>query len=205
MPPSRPKDRRKTSLETHVGPVLKQLRVRAGISLRTLASIAGFSASFLSQLEKAQVSPSIASLERIARALDVSIVDLLQGASGATDGVVRGKSRVAFTSTWSRARIESLSPDRSSGVEAMAVTIEPSGTSGGTSTARPYDQFAYQLKGTLMLLLGERQIRLRAGDAVILPAGTPHRWQNAGRRSAQVLLVMCRAAEKVPTASSPDS
>jgi quercetin dioxygenase-like cupin family protein len=158
--------------------------------------MAGFSASFLSQLEKAQVSPSIASLERIARALDVSIVDLLQGASGATDGVVRGESRAAFTSTWSRARIESLSPDRTAGLEALAVTIEPAGASGGHSTARTYDQFAYQLKGTLTLFWGERQIRLRAGDAVTLPAGTPHRWQNSGRRPAQVLLVMCRTPER---------
>jgi quercetin dioxygenase-like cupin family protein len=206
MPPSRSKgERKKRPVETHVGPVLKRLRLRAGVSLRTLAGVAGFSASFLSQLEKAQVSPSIASLGRIARALDVSIVDLLQGASATTDGVVRGASRAAFTSTWSRARIESLSPERSSGLEALAVSIEPSGTSGSHSAAQPYDQFAYQLKGTLTLFWGERQIRLRAGDAVTLPAGTPHRWQNSGRRAAQVLLVMCRSPERVASASSPKS
>jgi quercetin dioxygenase-like cupin family protein len=168
--------------------------MRAGMSLRTLATRAGFSASFLSQLEKAQVSPSIASLDRIARALDVTIVDLLQSAHASAPGVVvRGISRPAFTSSWSRARIESLTTGTDDGrLEALAVTLEPAGTSGAHLSEQPQHQFAYQLKGTLTVFIGDERIELKAGDAVTIPASTPHRWQNNGRRPAQVLLVFSR-------------
>jgi quercetin dioxygenase-like cupin family protein len=187
-------DSKNPATDTHVGPELKRLRTRAGMSLRTLASRAGFSASFLSLLEKGHVSPSIASLERIARALDVTIVDLLQNAHTSTHGVVRGASRPAFTSSWSRARIESLSSVANAArLEALAVTLAPSGTSGAHLSAQPQDQFAYQLKGSLTLFMGDQRIELKAGDAATIPAGTPHRWQNNGRRSAEVLLVISRS------------
>jgi len=178
--------------DTHLGPELKRLRKRAEMSLRTLASRAGFSASFLSLLEKGQVSPSIASLARIAGALEVTIVDLLQSAHTSTQGVVRGASRPAFTSSWSRARIESLSAATVAALEALAVTLAPSGTSGAHLSQQPHDQFAYQLKGSLTLFIGEQRIELKAGDAATIPAGIPHRWQNDGRRAAQVLLVISR-------------
>jgi len=163
------------------------------MSLRTLAGRAGFSASFLSLLEKGRVSPSIASLERIARALDVTIVELLRHPDTADRRVVRGALRPAFTSTWSQARIESLSSGADTArLEALAVTLAPSGTSGAHLAEQPRDQFAFQLKGSLVLFIGDERVELKAGDAITIPAGTPHRWQNAGRRPAQVLLVFGR-------------
>ena len=187
----RNKGQDRTTSEIHVGPVLKRLRTRAGLSLRTLAARAGFSASFLSLLEKAQVSPSISSLERIARALNVTVVELLQRAPVPADGVFRGESRAAFTSSWSRARIESLSPGGDNGaMQALAVTLAPTGTSGAHPAEQPHHQFVYQLRGTLTLFIGDRRIELKTGDAVTIPPGTPHRWQNESRRPAQVLMVL---------------
>ncbi|HLD42222.1 MAG TPA: helix-turn-helix transcriptional regulator, partial [archaeon] len=49
-----------------LGSKLKKLREEAKLSLRDLCERIGLSASFLSQLELGQVSPSIASLENIA-------------------------------------------------------------------------------------------------------------------------------------------
>ena len=108
MPRRRKDDSNTEGSDAQLGRKLKTLRTHAGISLRTLATRAGFSASFLSQLEKGQVSPSIASLGRIAAELGVTLAELFHTADGAAQTVVRGASRPAFTSEWSRARIESL-------------------------------------------------------------------------------------------------
>ena len=60
-------------IEQRLGPELKRLREAGGISLRLLADRAGFSASFISQVENGQASPSIASLEKIAATLGVTL------------------------------------------------------------------------------------------------------------------------------------
>ncbi len=178
-----------SSTETQVGEVLKRLRKRAGLSLRALGARTRFSASFHSQLEKGQVSPSIGSLERIAAALGVKLGDLFETSKSAPAAVVRADARAGFISSWSRARVESLTATGDAGLEALIVTMAPGGTSGEHPAIRRATQFAYVLEGTLTLLVGDTRAELGTGDAVTIPRRSPHRWQNEGNGPARVLLV----------------
>lgn len=74
-----------------VGPELRRRRLELGLSLRELAEAAELSTGFMSQLENDQVSPSLASLERICRALHFPVFELLS--SDDRDPVVRADSR----------------------------------------------------------------------------------------------------------------
>jgi quercetin dioxygenase-like cupin family protein len=58
----------------------------------------------------------------------------------------------------------------------------------------PADQFAYVLSGPLALSLADERLLLHGGDAVMIPRGTPHRWQNTSVEAAQVILVSVRIA-----------
>ena len=76
-----------------VGPELRRRRLELGMSLRELAEASELSTGFLSQLENDQVSPSLASLDRICRALNMPMFELL--GSDDRDPVVRSASRPA--------------------------------------------------------------------------------------------------------------
>ena len=65
-------------LAENLGKTLRELRVRQHLSLRNLAGQTGFSPSFLSQIENAQSSPSLASIEKITAALGVSLSEFFQ-------------------------------------------------------------------------------------------------------------------------------
>src|SRR5688572_14993254 len=92
-----------------LGARLRDARQNRGLSLRALAEKTGFSASFLSQIELGQASPSLGSLQRIADALGVTVAGLVANEGGA--GVVLRKSaRKAHRSEWSKATLESLLP-----------------------------------------------------------------------------------------------
>lgn len=179
--------------EARLGDVLKRLREQLGLSLRTLATKAGFSPSFISQLENGQVSPSIASLDRIASELGVTLAELFAVSQAPAAVVVRAKERPGFTSSWSRARIESLTPaGERRPIEAMAVTLAPRGASGKHPSTHSTDQFVYVLAGAITLFLGEDRLSLDMGDAVVIPRTRPHRWQNESSVPAQMLLVSVR-------------
>jgi transcriptional regulator with XRE-family HTH domain len=181
------------TVEQRIGPELKRLRERAGLSVRALAEQAGFSASFISQLENGVVSPSIASLEKIASMLGMTLGDLFS-ASEATDvAVIRADVRPSFTSSWSRARIEALMPlSIGRSLEAMMVTLEPGGTSGKRPAAGSLDQLAVVFDGQLTLTLSGEQMDLDRGDAVLIRARAPRQWMNSGLIPAQVLIVSSR-------------
>lgn len=55
-----------------------KLRTQKGYSCRTLANKCGLSKSTINNIENDKVSPTLAELEKIAKALDCRIVDLFK-------------------------------------------------------------------------------------------------------------------------------
>jgi transcriptional regulator with XRE-family HTH domain len=181
---------RVVNIEAQIGLTVKRLREAAGLSVRAFADRVAFSASFISQLENGQVSPSIASLDKIAAALNTTINEFFASPDVPDSFVVRANERPSFRSMWSRAEISPLTPmGKLRGPEALIVTLEPGGQSGKHPTPLMYDQFAIVFMGRLELTLADQILALRRGDAAQIPAGTPHRWRNLHRRAAQVVLV----------------
>ncbi|MGY0654697.1 helix-turn-helix domain-containing protein [Bacillus subtilis] len=50
---------------------VKEIRMKKGQTLREFAEILGFSASYISKIENGKVNPSITSIEKIARKLNI--------------------------------------------------------------------------------------------------------------------------------------
>jgi transcriptional regulator with XRE-family HTH domain len=176
-----------------IGPELKRLREAAGLSLRVFADRSGFSPSFISQVENGQASPSIGSLGRMAAVLNVTLSDFFAVPEALDVPVVRADARPRFRSSWSKARIDSLtSSSRGLPLEALMVTLDPGGASGKHPEGVARDQLAVVFSGALTLTLKENQLELDTGDSVFIHASTPHRWMNNHGAAAEVLLVSPR-------------
>jgi transcriptional regulator with XRE-family HTH domain len=177
--------------EQHVGELVRELRERRRLSVRTLAAEAGFSPSFISQVENGQASPSIASLERIAAALGVTLVEFFQASEARTSTVVRGAKRPRLESGWSKAKIEALGVEHSK-LEPVMITLAPGGSSGKRAHANSREEFALVSLGTVTLFLdGDEQV-LERGDSVTISPQRPRRWVNHTSEAAEVLVVAVR-------------
>lgn len=164
------------------------------MSLRALAAATDFSPSFISQLENGQVSPSIASMERIAAKLGLSLGEFF-GSLGPSEGglVVRAQERAQLSSGWSQATLEALGPMRRNiSIEPMLISLEPGGQSGKHPTAPRREEFGYVLEGEVELTLGPDAFALRAGDAATILGGELRRWSNRGTLTARILVVALR-------------
>src|SRR5438128_9922152 len=58
---------------------IRSLRLRSGLSQRQLAGRMSVPRSYVSKIENEKATPTLSSLERLARALEVSVPDLLSG------------------------------------------------------------------------------------------------------------------------------
>jgi quercetin dioxygenase-like cupin family protein/DNA-binding XRE family transcriptional regulator len=168
-----------------------RLRMQAGVSLRALAAHTGFSASFLSQVENAQVSPSISSMERIAGALGVTLSEFFAATVEGEGGlIVRAAERQVLSSSWSNAEIEALSLPRSvARLEVMLITLRPGGRSGKHPYSHPREEWAYVLQGEVSLTLGPEEHRLSRGDAATLLPGELRLWHNKRQTTVRLLIV----------------
>ncbi len=67
------------SISTRLGQRINTLRKACGYSQEELAERAGISVSYLSMIERAERTPHVKTLEKVASALDVSISEIFRG------------------------------------------------------------------------------------------------------------------------------
>ncbi|MBI3965613.1 MAG: helix-turn-helix transcriptional regulator [Chloroflexi bacterium] len=176
--------------EINVGELVRRLRQGRRLSVRTLAARTEFSPSFISQVELGQASPSIASLERIAAALGVTLAEFFEAEAADAAAGEADPPRRQITSQWSRAQIQALGgPGESRQLSPFLITIAPGGRSGNAPSIQPVEVFAAVIDGEVTLTLGNVVRALPRGDSVTIPAGTPHRWENLGTEEAKLVVV----------------
>jgi transcriptional regulator with XRE-family HTH domain len=179
--------------EQTVGEAVRQFRENQRLSVRTLASKAGFSPSFISQVENGQASPSINSLERIANCLGVTLGEFFNALEPREGAVTRASDRRQLTSGWSKARLESLGPSGSGvAMEPVLVTLAAGGSSGKTPCAQTHEEFAFVLDGRVTLTIEGDEFLLAGGDSATIPAGRSRKLQNRGTTPARIIIVSAR-------------
>ena len=72
--------------EVDVGQRLRVLRTEHGHSLRRLADLSGLNVNTLSLIENGRTSPSVSTLQQLARALQVPISSVLRAGRSCADG-----------------------------------------------------------------------------------------------------------------------
>lgn len=184
---------RRSKTQVRVGEMVRRFRRARQVTVRDLAAKCGFSPSFISQVERGLASPSIHSTERIALALGVTLGDFFHAAAPSRPALTKAKDRPVLKSGWSRAKIESLGPHGGQSVlETMLVTLKPGGASASRSYARDVEQMIMVHRGKVKLHLEDEIHNLKEGDAVSIPSGIRHMWENVFRQSVQILIVTIR-------------
>ena len=191
-----------TGAEQNLGDIVRRLRTAHQLSVRTLASRAGFSPSFISQVEhtrphrRSPRSSDCARPRRVTRRL-------FREPAGGARPVTRATRRRRRRGWWLRARIEALSPmGAARSFEAVMVTLGAGGSSGKRPHAHAGQALAIVFDGAVRLTLGAEVLRVVAGDAVSLDPETPHLWENPGRKPVPFVLVSTRFASDLKTGPS---
>lgn len=178
---------RPLSTDLQLGPRIRALRQARRLTLRDVADRAGVTESFLSQVERDVTSPSIATVQRIAGALDLSIAQLF-AEEPASGRVVRreGRRRIAYPGL--KAVDEFLTSNMAGRLQVILSTIEPGGGTGEDPYTHDSDEeVVVVLTGTLDLWVADEHYVLREGDAITFPSRLPHWNVNRGDGPATVL------------------
>src|SRR5215475_829090 len=164
----------------------RRLRQRRGLSLAQVAKSTGVSVSFLSALERGQMSASIATLRRIARYYRTNILSFFEPAKE-NSRVVKPAERKILETT-KGVRMELLAWGNTA-MEPHLFRIKP-----GSNSGEPYthegEEFLHVLRGQFEIWLNQDQhYLLGPGDSLYFQSSTPHRWQNPGKTESWLLWI----------------
>jgi len=170
---------------TSIGPRLRRLRAKRGLSLAKVAAAAGISIGFLSALERSQMSASVGTLRRLARYYRTNILDFFDATESNTRLVRPPKRKVLEAGPGVRMELLAWGDKV---MEPHLFRIAPQAGS-GESYAHEGEEFLFVLRGELKIALDGEEYHLKRGDSFYFESATPHHWTNPGRSETWLLWV----------------
>jgi transcriptional regulator with XRE-family HTH domain len=180
-------------LDFNIGEKVRRLRGERNLTLSDVAASTGFSKALISRIEHNLVSPPIATLHRISRALNVKIKDFFEEEPRNEDiEIVRAADRSRAYRDGSRYgyRYDALAaPGREAGFEPLLVTLSPEHRDRAHFFSHPGHEFLLVLKGAMRLHYGRQDILLKNGDSAFFDARVPHSGVCGGRSPVTALSI----------------
>jgi len=166
------------TLEQAIGLQIRHHRKQLGLTVAELAGNAEISTGMLSKIENGQISPSLTTLQILARAINLPITALFASFEEKRDcSYVPSGQGVSIdrrgTKVGHRYQLLGHSLAGDIVVEPYLITL--------TEDAAPYTafqhegtEFIYMLTGEVLYSHADRSYQLRQGDAILFDSGAPH-------------------------------
>jgi XRE family transcriptional regulator, regulator of sulfur utilization len=169
---------------------LREARQRQGLSLDAVARLSGVSRSMVSQIERGESSPTVATLWNLTRALQVDFAGLLEAPAPGGIEVIAAGAAPRIAGHGRGCRITILSPLAQAGrFEVYDIALDP----GGDLDSQPHSPGTREhltvLDGRVELRAGPDTRRIGPGDTARYRADLPHRIASENG-PARVLLVV---------------
>jgi transcriptional regulator with XRE-family HTH domain len=170
-------------------------RAERGWSLAQLAQRAGMSPGAVHKIEKSGMTPTIASLMKIAAALGKSVAYFVDEPATPDVSVVRGDARAAVYTSKRGLDLRNLSgrygPFLIAGAEAV---VEPHADSGPTPMNHPGEELVIVSEGELVFTVDGQSYELAAGDSIHFRTLQRHSWRNPSDRRARAIWLVVRSS-----------
>jgi transcriptional regulator with XRE-family HTH domain len=177
------------TVQAALGLRLRAIRQLRRKTLKSVATAAGISESFLSQLERGRTNATIATLQRLSTALGIEVSDLFTS-NAARPRVLRHEAR-EYVAWGELGRKALLTPKPFHSLEVVVARFEPGGSTGDEPyTHGDSEELLIVVEGEVHVQLDTDLYELAAGDSVHYQSSTPHRVSNPGLETAEVMFVI---------------
>ncbi|MBT3360725.1 MAG: helix-turn-helix transcriptional regulator [Rhodospirillales bacterium] len=180
-----------------IGKRLRQLRKTRGVTLDTLAKSTGFTKSYLSKIENAKKVPPIASLARIAEALNTDLAFFFDangedvGSKGDGICVVRANERETVMRGGSSFGYDyqALAHKKLDKLMEPFIFTFPPHVSKDFFFEHAQEELFFVLSGRVSFEANGTKVVLEPGDCVYIGSNIPHRGQSIGEKATALVVV----------------
>jgi transcriptional regulator with XRE-family HTH domain len=172
-----------------IGGRIRALRLERGLLQRELAEAAGLSLNAVSLIERDQTSPTVATLDRLAGALDVPLVALFQQQVAHPSVIATRpleRDRIALHQGLVERLGRGLDGQK---MEAVEITLDPGYEGSPRRQVHSGHELVYVTEGRIWCEVGEQRWELQERESLLFEARIPHRYANAGDVGARAVVV----------------
>jgi len=167
-----------------LAPNLRRLRKQAKLTQADLAEQAGLPRATLAAMEQDGANPGVQSVLAVAKALQVSLDELLVLPPEHRHYKVMPKEQQEYRADHGRFAARLVSPIASKGVEINHLTLQPECHSIGRPHPLGAQEFFYCLSGRALLHIEDEPVEVPAGALVQFPGHRRHIYTNPDKQMA---------------------
>jgi transcriptional regulator with XRE-family HTH domain len=193
------KENKGTKEGLDIGKKVRDLRERRQLSLQDLSAKTGIAKSVLSEIEDNEIIPPVASLIKIAKALNVGMAHFFQeGDVEVKISVTRSGERNKVKSrphhfhegevSYIYESLETKKPGKN--MEPLFVEFLPLDTGNMVFTSHEGEEFVYLLDGCLEFRTNDRIEILSPGDTIYFESDINHSFRGLDGKSARAIVVV---------------
>ncbi len=160
-----------------LGQRIRNLRHDRGLSLKQLSEEASISIALLSQVERDQLDPSLDTLRKLAKALNVPLFSLFHESPEEGVVVVPRSRRPSLVVTPGAVAYTRISPGFGR-LEVLEGRLEPGAASSSDLWEHNSEECTFVLHGTLTVEFADQSYTLSEGDSIYFDSKRGHRYFN---------------------------
>ena len=180
----------RSEIHDRLATALRAARKARGLSLEAVAKLSGVSRSMVSQIERAESSPTVATLWNLTQALQVDFAGLLEGRPTPGIAVVRAEAAPVIAGRGRELVIRILSPAEAVGEHEV---YDLSFGAGGGLVSDPHSPGCREsltvIAGQVRVVSGDEESRLGPGDTARYPADRHHEIHAEAGAARAILIV----------------
>jgi transcriptional regulator with XRE-family HTH domain len=180
---------------SEIGAKVARARAERGWSLAQLAQRSGLSAAAVHKIEKSGMTPTIASLMKVAAALGKSVAYFVDEPATPDVNVIRGDERAKVYTSKKGLELRNLSGRYGGFAMAGAdALVEPRADSGPMPMNHPGEELVIVLEGRMEFDVDGVTHEIGEGDSIHFRAVRPHSWRNPTDEPARAVWLVVRAS-----------
>jgi transcriptional regulator with XRE-family HTH domain len=181
---------------SEIGGKLAKARAERGWSLQQLATRAGLSPAAVHKIEKGGITPTIATLMKLAAALGKTVSYFIEESDPLRPvTVVRSDQRATLYTSKRGLTLSNISgrygPFFVAGAEAV---LEPGADSGPDPMVHPGEELVLVLEGEMTFVIDDEVYDLAEGDSIHFRTTCRHAWSNPGDVPARAIWLAIRGS-----------
>ncbi|MFB5682296.1 helix-turn-helix domain-containing protein [Paenibacillus terreus] len=174
---------------------MRDLRREKQLSSTALADLTGVTPAYISQIERNLAEPSLSVLRKLAQALDVELLFLLEYDTPSDVLITTVNDAVEQTFAQAHAKYQLLTPVRLKNgdkpdMSVVLVKIDAHKTDYDEMVTHDFEEFCHVLEGCIEYRTDKRTYRLEEGDSIYIKKNVPHLLYNPGTQEAKLLAVL---------------
>jgi transcriptional regulator with XRE-family HTH domain len=178
------------NLSAVIGANLAEIRRQRGLSLEKVAEMSGVSKAMVSQIERGESNPTVATLWKVALGLKISFSELITEKRAHIE-IVRYADIPPVVDDAAGVKIFPLFPfEQDRHFEIFLVTLDPSASHASDPHATHSEEYIFIIEGAIEIIIGSAAYRLAAGDAIHTHADKPHFYRNLADRPVRFLNII---------------